>query len=470
MTSPSAERYLSAALLNKSLRERLFDVDAMVDVIRDYAIIQLDANGDVVRWCPGAQAMTDYTVADTLDRPVSMLYTEEDRIAGLAESELAAARASGRIEFEGWRVRRNGRRFRAGVVMAAIKDETGAIAGFTKVMRDVSAEHHRSETMFHALLESAPDAMVIVGPDGRIMLANARTDQMFGYQREDLLGREIEMLIPPRLRGAHEGHRAGFFAKPSARRMGAGLQLWGQRCNGTPFPVDVSLSPLQTEQGVMVSAAIRDITQQLALQVELAETRAQAEVLAERDRIAGDLQDHAIQRVFAVGLALQGTIPRARSADVQQRLNTAVDDLHAVVQDFRTAIFDLRRKPTDVTGLRQRLDEVIGRLSEDLATTVQYKGPLSVVEGALADEAEAVLTEAIKNAVRHAAATKLTIAVEVADELRIDVVDNGKGLPDDIPEAGLLNLRQRAELAGGTLHVGSASGEGTQLRWVVPLL
>ncbi|OBH60282.1 diguanylate cyclase [Mycobacterium sp. E2479] len=470
MTSPSAERYVSAALLNKSLRERLFDVDAMVDVITDYAIVQLSASGDIVRWCPGAQAMMKYSVVETLDQPVSMLYTEEDRAAGLADRELAAARESGRIEFEGWRVRKDGRRFRAGVVLAVIKGEVGAVTGFTKVMRDVTAEHQRAETMFHALLESAPDAMVIVGPDGRIMLANARTDQMFGYQREDLLGREIEMLIPPRLRDAHQRHRAGFFDKPAARRMGAGLQLWGQRRDGTAFPVDVSLSPLQTEQGVMVSAAIRDITQQLALQAELTQTRAQAEVLAERDRIAGDLQDHAIQRVFAVGLALQGTIMRARSVEVQERLNTAVDDLHAVVQDFRTAIFDLRRKSTDVTGLRQRLDEVIGRLSENLATTVQYKGPLSVVEGALAEEAEAVVTEAINNAVRHAAATKLTIAVEVGDELCIDVVDNGKGLPHDITEAGLMTLRRRVERAGGTIEVGSADGKGTRLRWIAPLL
>lgn len=470
MTSPSADRYLSSVLLNKTLHERLCDVDAMVDAITDYAIIQLDVNGDVVRWCPGARALTGYSAAETLDRPVSMLYIEEDREAGLPERELAMARESGRVEYEGWRVRKNGRRFRAGVVLALLEDDAGGITGFTKVMRDVTAEHQRAETMFHALLESAPDAMVIVGPDGRIVLANAQTDQLFGYPREDLLGREVEILIPPRFRGHHERYRTGFFTDPAARRMGVGLELWGQRCDGSMFPVDVSLSPLRTEQGVMVSAAIRDITEQLAVQAELAETRAQAEVLAERDRIAGDLQDHAIQRVFAVGLTLQGTIPRARSPEVQQRLSTAVDDLHGVVQDFRTAIFDLRRKDSDAVGLRQRLDEVIGRLSEDLATTVQYKGPLSVVEGALADEAEAAVTEAITNAVRHAAATKLTIAVEVADEVRIDVVDNGRGLPADVTEAGLMTLRQRAESVGGSLDVGGAENGGTRLRWTAPLV
>jgi two-component system, NarL family, sensor histidine kinase DevS len=355
------------------------------------------------------------------------------------------------------------------VVLTPIQQETGAITGFTMVIRDMTAEHQRSETMLHGLLESAPDAMVIVASDGRIMLANAETDQMFGYRRQALIGREVEMLISPQFEGRHKRRRTSFFANPKPRRMGVGLQLWGLRCNGAEFPIEVSLSPLRTDQGVLVSAAIRDITEQLAVQSELADARAKAEVFAERDRIAGELQDRAIQRVFAVGLALQATIPRARSADVQQRLNAAVDDLHAVVQDFRRAIFGLRDGSTDITGLRQRLDEVIGQLSGNLDTTVQYKGPLSVVEATLAEHAEAVVKEAISNAVRHSEATKVTVAIDVADELCIDVVDNGKGIPLNIIGRGLVNLRQRAEAAGGTLTIGDRAGGGAWLRWVAPL-
>lgn len=469
MTSPSAESYLSATLLNKGLRERLYDVDAVVDAITDYAIVQLDANGDVVRWCPGAQAMLGYLPAEVFDRPVSMLYIDEDRAAGAVERELAAARSSGRFEFEGWRVRKDGRRFRASMTLTPIHDETGAITGFTNVIRDLTAEHERTETMFHDLLESAPDAMVIVTSDGRIMLANAQADRMFGYRREDLIGREVEILIPQRFRDAHKGLRSSFFAYPAPRRMGIGLQLWGVDCNGNEFPVEVSLSPMRTTHGVLVSAAMRDMTQQLAIQSELAQARTEAEIFAERDRIAGELQDHAIQRVFAVGLALQSTIPRVRSTEVQQRLNDAVDDLHGVVQDFRTAIFGLRRKPSDSMGLRHRLDEIIGQLSGDLATTVQYKGPLSVVEGPLAEHAESVVAEAIKNAVLHAHATKLSIAIDVADELCIDVVDNGRGIPDDINGSGLISLRQRAEAVGGTFTVGAGPDGGVRLRWAAPL-
>ena len=160
---------------------------------------------------------------------------------------------------------------------------------------------------------------------------------------------------------------------------------------------------------------------------------------------------------------------RARSAEVQQRLSTAVDDLHAVVQDFRNAIFGLRVGPTDAPGLRQRLDDVINELSQDLATTVQYKGPLSVVEAALAEHAEAVLKEAISNAVQHSEATRLIVAIDVADDLRIDVADNGKGIPDHIDGGGLIDLRRRAEAVRGTLTVRSDPGGGTRLRWTAPL-
>lgn len=469
MTQPSAERYLSAVLLNKTPRERLCDVDAMVDAITDYAIVQLDVEGNVLRWCPGAESLLGYSAAEVLDRPMSMFHLEEDRAGGLAERELAAARESGRCEFEGWRVRKGGRVFWARVVLTPIHDAGGAVTGFTKVIRDVTAEHRRTEAMFHDLLESAPDAMVIAASDGRIMLANAQTDEMFGYPREDLIGREIEMLIPTRLRGAHERHRAAFFASPKVRRMGVGLELRGLRRDGSEFPIEVSLSPLRTETGVLVSAAMRDITEQLAVQADLADAYAEAEVFAERDRIGGELQDHAIQRVFAVGLALQATIPRVRSAEVQQRLMTAVDDLHGVVQDFRAAIFGLRTKSADVTRVRRRLDEVIGEMSGGLATTVQYKGPLSVLGAELAEHAEAVVAEAISNAVRHAEATKLTVAIDVADMLSIEVADDGKGMCGNVTGTGLAGLRQRAEAVGGTLTVGDCPGGGTRLRWAAPL-
>ena len=228
-------------------------------------------------------------------------------------------------------------------------------------------------------------------------------------------------------------------------------------------------SPFSDEQFDMMAA----FADQAALAWQLAVTQRRMRELdlqTDRDRIARDLHDHVIQRLFAVGLALQGTIPRVRAPEVQQRLSQAVDALQGVIQDLHTAIFDLHGGSSGATRLRQRLDRTIAAFAEsELHTTVQYSGPLSVVDAVLADHAEAVVKEAVSNAVRHADASQLTIHIDVADGLSIDVIDNGKGIPDEIAASGLANLRQRAQKANGTFTIQAVPEGGTRLRWSAPL-
>jgi two-component system sensor histidine kinase DevS len=196
------------------------------------------------------------------------------------------------------------------------------------------------------------------------------------------------------------------------------------------------------------------------------------DVVTDRDRIARDLHDHVIQRLFAAGLALQGTIARAREPEVQQRVSEAVDDLQEVIQEIRTTIFDLHGASQGFTRLRQRIDAAVGQFAgSGLRTSVQFVGPLSVVDSTLADHAEAVVREAVSNAVRHAQASTVTVRIKVDDDLRIEVSDNGCGMPDEFTESGLTNLRRRAERAGGefTLERTPCTG-GTLLRWSAPLL
>jgi len=195
------------------------------------------------------------------------------------------------------------------------------------------------------------------------------------------------------------------------------------------------------------------------------------DVLSDRDRIARDLHDHVIQRLFAIGLALQGTIPRSRLPEVRQRLTASVDDLQEVIQEIRTAIFDLHGGSVGTTTqLRQRLDNAVnGFAGSGPRITIQYVGPLSVVEGVLADHAEAVVREAVSNAVRHADAQSLSVTVRVEDELAIEVIDDGRGMPADVKPSGLINLRRRAYEVGGDFTVEDGEGAGTVLRWSAPL-
>lgn len=232
---------------------------------------------------------------------------------------------------------------------------------------------------------------------------------------------------------------------------------------------DGNAAPFGQEQEEMMAA----FADQATLAWQLATTQRlerQLDVLADRDRIARDMHDHVIQRLFAVGLGLQGTIPRARSSEVQQRLADYVDDLQAIIEEIRTTIFDLHEPATGAIRLRQRLDEAIAQFSDGpLHITTQYIGPLSAVDATLADHAEAVVREAVSNAVRHAHATTLTVTVKVDDELSIEVADNGRGISERTKTGGLTNMHYRAQQVGGTFTVDTPSAGGTVLRWAAPL-
>lgn len=247
------------------------------------------------------------------------------------------------------------------------------------------------------------------------------------------------------------------------------------RARGTVAGVVVVLSQggpgAFTDEQLEMMAAFAD---QAALAWQLATSQRrmrELDVLTDRDRIARDLHDHVIQRLFAIGLALQGAVPHERNPEVQQRLSDVVDDLQDVIQEIRTTIYDLHGASQGITRLRQRIDAAVAQFADSgLRTSVQFVGPLSVVDSALADQAEAVVREAVSNAVRHAKASTLTVRVKVDDDLCIEVTDNGRGLPDEFTGSGLTNLRQRAEQAGGEFTLASVPGaSGTVLRWSAPL-
>jgi len=214
---------------------------------------------------------------------------------------------------------------------------------------------------------------------------------------------------------------------------------------------------------------------QAALALQRAETQAaqrELEVLGDRDRIARDLHDHVIQRLFGVGLALQSTHRREKSPLQAARLADHIDQLHEIIQEIRTTIFDLQAEPGDAQKLRGILQELITELTEDasLRTTVRMSGPVNAVPDGLAQQAQAVVREAVSNAVRHAAASELMVTVSVGDELVIEISDNGVGMPKTVARSGLQNLKDRAIAAGGSCRVTGNPDGGTRFLWTAPLV
>ena len=346
----------------------LTNAEVMLNAVTDRAIVMLDSDGRIICWSAGAQELLGYSDAEVSGQPISIFHSTDDRAAGLATLELIQAREAGRVEFEGWRVRKGGHHFRASVLVSAVRDEAGSLSGFVKVIRDLAADQQRAHPLFFDLLEAAPDAMVIIGPDGRVALANGQTDRMFGYPREELVGSEIEILLPERFRSRHVRHRANFFADPMLRPMGQGLDLHGLRKDGTEFPVDISMSPLHIEHTLYVSASIRDVTERREQEKklrrqhqELIEAKRELERLARLDTLTG-LVSHAetISRLEAAmgDRRLPGTLLGVLFCDVD-RFKVINDTWGHPVGDLVLSTFGERIRDC------VRDDDTVGRVGGD---------------------------------------------------------------------------------------------------------
>jgi signal transduction histidine kinase len=237
-----------------------------------------------------------------------------------------------------------------------------------------------------------------------------------------------------------------------------------RRHAGAP-PFDESIAPLVTAFADQATAALdKAAKRRLARQLDVYE---------DRDRIARDLHDLVIQRVFAAGLALQAVLPRVPEVEVRRRVRGVIEQLDGTVRDIRTTIFDLHTTDTGEhwDSLRRRvLDVVMEESGDSLQPTVRMSGAVdSLVTGDLAADVEAVVREAVSNVARHSGAAHVTLTLDAADDVLVDVVDDGQGIDVRAARSGLRNLEERAIRRGGALTVEPLPDGGTQLRWRVPI-
>jgi PAS domain S-box-containing protein len=267
----------------------------LLDAAPDATVV-VDQSGNIVLVNGQTERLFGYERGELVGQPVELLVPEKFRAGHPAHRDgYMAAPAHRPMGVAGMQLagrRKNGTQFPAEISLSAIKTDGGLLVSAS--IRDAT-DRIRAEAQFRGLLEAAPDAMVCVRTDGRIAFANARAEQLFGYTQRQLIGSPIEMLMPEALRASHPAHRSHYFGDPTPRPMGAGRQLAARRADGVEFPADISLSALETDEGLLVSAAIRDVSDRLREQAERERLMEQAE----RERLEAQL--HRSQRMESLG-------------------------------------------------------------------------------------------------------------------------------------------------------------------------
>lgn len=329
-----------------------------------------------------------------------------------------------------------------------------------------------------ALFEATPTAVVLVDREGIVRTVNPRAAEMFDYEPEELAGRPVEVLVPEGLRDVHREHRREYMEDPVRRPMGIGMELEARRRGGETFPVEISLSPVETEAGFRVMAAVRDLTERRKLRSWGAEAVEAAE--EERARVARELHDDTAQRFAA--LQVQAKLAMSASDEERRRelLGRIRDELREGAESVRRLIRGLRPPALDEVGLMNALRGQASRRLDDGTEVRVREAADGTATDRLGDQrrlvAYRVVQEALNNVARHADAGRVVLAIRDRDDglLEIRVEDDGRGFdPREVRREeeglGLVGMRERAAAVDGTVEVDSAPGEGTTVRLLLPL-
>jgi PAS domain S-box-containing protein len=472
----------------------------MVEGVTDYSILMLDASGHVLSWNEGARRMKGYEAEEILGQHLSRFYLPEDHQLGKPDQDLKSAAVAGRHEIAGWRVRKDGSQFWANVVITAMRDKNGTLYGFSKMTRDLT-QRRQAEEKFQLVFEASPTGLLMMSREGSILLLNAQIEHLFGYQRDELLGRSIEVLVPARFRGQHPAHRLAFFMAPTARAMGTGRDLYGLRKDGSEFAVEIGLNPVETDQGMAVMATVIDITARKRSETTLAQQRDELERSNKDLEQFAYVASHDLQEPLRAVAGCVQLLKKRYHGQLDERAHEYIG--HAVdgAKRMQSLIDDLltfaRIRRAENTSHAVSCADALSVALKNLSVSIQESGAqvtwdaLPIVSGE-AGQITMLLQNLIANAVKFRKPTEIPhIHIGVSRDARratFSVSDNGIGISQEHFERifgvfqrlhtrseypgtgiGLAVCKRIVEHQGGRIWVESKPGEGATFRFVLPL-
>jgi PAS domain S-box-containing protein len=489
----AALRDKTAALIEESNKRRAIELalDRYVQRERQFSaavestghpVISKTLDGTITAWNPAAERLFGFTAAEAIGNNIAIIIPPDLRAehSAMIEQSLADQPVE---NVETIRAAKGGRRIDVSITIRPVKSSAGVIVGMAKTARDIT-EQKFAEEKFRLAVESCPSGMLMVDRAGIIVMVNTEIERLFGYRRDELIGRSVDILAPTRLRAHHARHRNGFIHQPHNRHMGAVRDLFGQRKDGTEFPIEVGLNPIRTREGLLVLSAIVDISERKRLE------RLKDEFVS---TVSHELRTPLTSIAGSLGLLIGGATgklpePAARLLAIaqanSQRLVRLVNDI-LDIEKMESNRIDFYFRPVEARALVEQAIEANRGFTEAYGVRVRLD-PASVGGDVYADPDRLVqvVTNLLSNAIKFSPpdAEVLVTVEHRAHLVRICVRDHGPGIPADFRPhmfdkfaqadatdarrkggtgLGLSIVRQIVTRLGGTVDFADAPGGGT---------